>query len=245
MLERRPQETAYKGKKSTHYTLHLNEAPGTAEAARALLPEVDPDEAAPEILDGEQESALPIMVNCPPIIPDPLDEVPPTAPPEIKTDMGTITVTPGGIPPLQHELKNGNDIKAVPVVVTKEDVKEDVKEYKENTEAHNKDKEGAKESKEFLEGLKKDSKEELGVEGGKPVKSREIDKEKAKIFPAEFPKFMAFCKATLEKAGMGDIYKDTLHLYSVTDMVKLAHDVKKQGDIRTYLEALLEEKGLV
>ena len=56
---------------------------------------------------------------------------------------------------------------------------------------------------------------------------------------------MAFCKAKLEEAGNGDKYRDTLHLYSVTDMVKLAHDVKKQGEIREYLEALLEEEGLV
>jgi hypothetical protein len=176
MLERRPQETAYKGKKTTHYTLHLNEAPGTAEAVKAVATSIDPDETPPEILDGEEVQAKPVVVEQP---------------------------------------------------------------------AKAKDDEGAKQSKEFLEGLKKDSKAELGVEGGKPVKSRAIDKEKAKIYPVEFPKFMAFCKKKLEEADLGDMYRDAFHLFSVTDTVKLSHDQKKQEDIRVYLEALLEEKHLV
>jgi hypothetical protein len=205
-LERRSQEMPYKGKKTTHYPLHINEAIGTAKAAEALQPSIDPDEAPPEILDGDHEPEKPLMINCPPVIPEPLDDdVPPFVPPP--------------------------DIKDVP-----EAKQEDVGE---------KDKQGAEQSKEFLEGLKEDSKAEYGVEGGKATKSRAIDKEKAKAYPAEFPRFMAFCKQRLEEAELGDMYRDAFHLYGIKNPAELAKDPKKQGEVRVYLESLLEEKELV
>jgi hypothetical protein len=204
MLERRSQDMPYKGKKTTHYPLHINETPGTAKAAEALQPGIDPDEAPPEILDGDHETAPPTT----PVAaqePEPLDDVPPFVPPPCNKDIA-------------------------------ETKQEDVAE---------KDKQGAEQSKEFLEGLKEDSKEEYGVEGGKATKSRAIDKEKAKTYPVGFPKFMAFCKQKLEEAELGDMYRDAFHLYSIKNPAELAKDPKKQEDVRAYLESLLEEKELV
>lgn len=141
-----------------------------------------------------------------------------------------------------HEAEKPLMINCPPVILPAEELPENVPPFvPPKTKS---DEKGAKESKEFLDGLKKDSKAELGVEGGQPIKSRAIDKEKAK-FPTEFPKFMAFCKAKLEEGGLGDLYKDAFHLHSCENVLKLAHSPKKQVDMRRYLEALLEEKELV
>jgi hypothetical protein len=104
----------------------------------------------------------------------------------------------------------------------------------------------ADDATEFLSGLQQESMEELGSAGGKPIVSREIDKKNAEAaYPENFAKFMAFCKQRLDAAGKGDMYRDTFHVYSVKNPAQLKGDTKKQEDIRVYLEALMEEEGVL
>ncbi len=212
ILERRPQETSYKGKKTTHYTLHINEAPKTAEAARAIeaTPEIDPTEAPPEILDADiDHEATP-------------DKLADTLPEKTKEDLEEYDKTTKKI--LDKFSGEKVEEQKLPEVIAEED-------------------------KKFLDGLKEDAKSELGVEGGKPIKSRAIDKAEAEktkiIFPSPFGKFMAFCKHQLEEAGKGDMYKDAFHLYSVKTAADLENDQKKQIDMRKYLISLVEDEGNV
>jgi hypothetical protein len=292
MLERRPQETAYKGKKALHYTLHLNETPKTAEEARALQASMFEElEKENEVLDGdgikevidadiikeveasaaeeneidrlaEADTEKSLMVNCPPVDENThrLPGAPgtPGDPPEpTKTEMVHVSTT-GTIPAIgavQENTKVVEGLRKEGESLVKAEIAEKadkvIKAF-DGTPADN-------ESKEFLEGLKLASKEELGVEGGKPIKSRAIDKEKEATgktilgaiktlcpdVPENFPPFMAWCKAKLETANKGKMYKDAFELYSVKTPADLSKDIKKQEDMRVYLSGLLMDEGLV
>lgn len=296
MLERRPQETAYKGKKALHYTLHLNETSQTAEAARALQASMFEElEKADEILDGDDHEMH--STFSPADIEDTAgkaaeeNEINRLA--EADREQGVAVKVPGekGTPGEAHG--TGTTLGVVEAVYKdaeeiqkKEIADKAVGAVQENTKPENATgaansaaREQAKEvlekvdkvtkafdgvpadndSKEFLDGLKKDAKAELGVEGGQPVKSRSIDKEQAEItktvldtvkercpdVPDSFPPFMAWCKAKLEAADKGKMYKDAFDLYSVKTPADLSKDLEKQGKMRIYLSSLLLDEGLV
>ncbi len=221
ILERRPQITTFNGKKTTHYTLHINTDKSIEELVRTA--QIAPDQvlieaygeqvaslpAPVEIMDSEtttepEKEDKPLVVNCPPV------EEP---------DGSRIMNTP------LRDLKDSG--KATEKIIDNLGG-EEVTDHK-STEA--------KETGKFLDGLEKDAKEELGAET--------LRNEPKFEFPASFGKFMAFCKAKLEAAGKGDMYKDTFHLYSVKTAAELESDTKKQKDMRNYLEGLLEDEGVL
>ena len=250
ILERRPQITTFNGKKTTHYTLHINTDKSIEELVRTaqIAPEQVLIEAygeqvaslpAPaEIMDSEtttepEKENKPLVVNCPPIdentgrLPEKVDTGAPDSPDKLaEYDKATEKIL---------ETFGGEVVKEEPL--SKE----------------------TKESGEFLDGCKEDAKKELGVEGGKPVSSRAIDKAKEEAnqkiletlrkacpdVPLPFPKFMVFCKQKLEACGKGDMYKDTFHLYSVKTAADLEADTKKQTDMRIYLSGLLMDEGVI
>jgi phage terminase small subunit len=219
ILERRPQETTYNGKKTTHYTLHINTDKSITEMVRqsqiapervlieAYGNEVKTLPAPEEIMDAEttQETYKPTSSQPEDVIPD-IDK--------IKTE---VQDAPADSPDKLAEYDktsqkildtfSGEKVDATPEKTT--------------------------ESKEFLDGLKKDAKTELGSDGNQDPKI---------VFPKLFPKFMAFCKQQLEKVGKGDMYKDAFHLYSVKTAADLEKDIKKQADMRKYLEGLVEDE---
>jgi polyhydroxyalkanoate synthesis regulator phasin len=317
MLERRPQETAYKGKKALHYTLHLNETPKTAEEARALQASMFEElEKENEVLDGDspeiEEAEIDRLADADTekkhftsqsySASDDNVAVHNPEKPE-KTEMvhvsttGTIPAdevkhqgvqgTPGDPPKPMGAIQENTkpaDRESMPKATPHPAITgADVQEYDKNTEAYGKSiseklgtttmevaekckkvidafdgKAADNESKEFLDGLKADSKKELGVEGGQAVKSRAIDKKAAddKVIldelkkrcptvPENFPPFMAWCKAKLEAAERGKMYKDAFELYSVKTPADLSKDIKKQEDMRVYLSGLLMDEGLV
>jgi hypothetical protein len=221
-LERRPQETSHKGKKAIHYTLHINETANTAEVAMALQnsTDINTTETPPEILDADNEAIEEAEIDRLADIDSGQTERP-------------LTVNH---PPV--------DMENMPLKATQETTKEVGETINKAVEMFDA-KPADAESKEFLDGLKKDSKEELGAEGGKAIKSRAIDKAKKGLLPESFPKFMAFCLAKLEKAGLGAMYRDAFLLHNIKNPKELAKDIKKQADMRRYLESLLEEKGLL
>jgi hypothetical protein len=249
VLERRPQITTYQGKKTTHYTLHINtdksitEMVRTAQIApeRVLIEAYGTEVAAlpapEEIMDSEtvQETDKAITVNHPPVDSEnfKLSEVAEAAHASVKLNEAAME---------SEQILNQNDIQTA-VDKIKEDVKkypadspEKKAEYDKTTEKILNQFDGTAaddDSKKFLDGCKEDARKELGTDGNQDSKI---------VFPELFPKFMAFCKQQLEKAGKGDMYRDAFHLYSVKTAADLEKDIKKQGAMRKYLESLVEEE---
>ncbi len=244
ILERRPQETTFKGKKTTHYTLHINTDKSIGEMVRqaqiapdrvlieaygtevAALPAPDEIMDAETTQEPEKTQDKPTMINCPPVVEG---EVEKTVTESGKVGVGFPEQTPEQL--AEYDKTTKKVAEAFSGTIDSKETGDGIK---------------AKVDEPFLEGLKDDAKKELGVEGGKPVKSRAIDKEKARAeYPKSFPKFMAFCKAKLEAVNKGAMYADTFSLYSVKSAKDLEADAQKQGVMRVYLEALLEEEGAV
>ncbi len=244
VLERRPQETTYQGKKTTHYTLHINTDKSIAEMVKQA--QIAPERVLIEAY-GTEVAALPAPLIMDAETTQELDK-------SLVTDPALVVVTnpPEDEKKPDHPDKLAEYDKTTEKVLEQfggEEVKDDGNSFGDDTKAET--------DKEFLDGLKKDAKEELDIKGGKPVSSRAIDKEEAagKILaelqrkcgdvPLPFPKFMAWCKQKLEADGKGDMYKDTFHLYSVKTAKDLEADIKKQTDIRVYLSGLLIDEGVV
>lgn len=246
ILERRPQIATYQGKKTTHYTLHINtdksitEMVRTAQIApeRVLIEAYGTEVAAlpapEEIMDSEtaQESDKPQgfmpKANWPGDVcngfPEKVKVLDAEATQEIEKTVDDPT----------HKLLDS-------VKGTAPDDSDKLAEYDKTTEkvvaqfsgeVASEDSKSEKDE-EFLDGLKKDAKAELDSDGNQDPKI---------VFPKLFPKFMAFCKAQLEAAGKGDMYRDAFHLYSVKTAADLEKDLKKQADMRIYLEGLVEEE---
>jgi hypothetical protein len=191
----------------------------------------------------------------------------------------------GELPP-PAEIMDGDDVAAMPE--TKEAIMVN------HPPVHAEDKEtvseadDAKQTKEFLAGLKEDGEQlkkpyDPKVEGegykkpgtlvpdtvpetpkplmvnNPPVEDHgvELPKEapiqdpiqspqnKAVDMPENFFEFMTKAKAMLKKAEKEDMYKDALHTYSIKVLSDVKDDQKKQGDVRAYVEALLEEEGVI
>jgi hypothetical protein len=56
---------------------------------------------------------------------------------------------------------------------------------------------------------------------------------------------MAWCKAKLETAERGKMYKDAFEIYNVKTPADLSKDLEKQQMMRLYLSGLLIDEGLV
>ncbi len=214
VLERRPQETSFKGKKTTHYTLHINTDKSIIEMVRQA--QIAPERVLIEAY-GTEVAALPA--------PEEIMDAETSTEPE-KDDMTS------------HREKLSKDVEKIQEKAKADpaDSPDKLAEYDKTTEKVIEQFDGIRQadSEGFIEGCKKDAKEELGSDGN-------TDKP-AIVFPAPFPKFMAFCKAQLEAAGKGDMYKDAFHLYSIKTAADLEKDVKKQEAIRKYLEGLIEDE---
>ncbi len=201
VLERRPQITTFMGKKTTHYTLHINTDKSIIEMVRQA--QIAPERVLIEAY-GKEVVALPA--------------------PEDSVDAETTTEPEKTIDEAVQNIQE--TVKANPA-----DSPDKLAEYDKVTEKVLSTFDGTpadKQSKEFLEGCKKDADKELGT--------TKI------VFPAPFPKFMAFCKKQLDAVSKGDMYKDAFHLYSVTSAADLEKDEKKQKDMRKYLTGLVEEE---
>ncbi len=233
ILERRPQITTFQGKKTTHYTLHINTDKSITEMVRqaqiapervlieAYGKEVGALPAPDEIMDAEtvQEPDKSLVTDPAIINPEHTTLTP-------ETDIGA------------HREKLAKDVEEIQETAKADpaDDPEKLAEYDKTTKKVVEAFSGTpadKESEEFLDGLKKDAKTELGSDGNKDPKI---------LFPVLFPKFMAFCKAQLESAGKGDMYRDAFHLYSVKTAADLEKDTKKQADMRKYLTGLVEDE---
>lgn len=208
VLERRPQITTFNGKKTTHYTLHINTDKSITEmikqaqiAPERVLIEAYGSEVAAlpapeEIMDSEatQESEK-LRSNWPGDVCNGFPE------------KGKVLDAEKTIDEPTHKLSDS--IKG-----TAPDHPDKLAEYDKTTEK-------------ILETFSGEV---------------EADQSPKIVFPQLFPKFMAFCKAQLETAGKGDMYRDAFHLYSVKTAADLEKDDKKQADIRKYLTGLVEEE---
>ncbi len=256
VLERRPQETTFKGKKTTHYTLHINTDKSIVEMVRQaqIAPEMVLIEAygkevgalpAPaEIMDAETNTEPEKTIEA-------MDKEAATTTKEIEENNGSYPTHPEKLTSnwpgdTQNALKKIQEkVKANPA-----DDYTKLTEYDKTTEKVLSAFSGTpvdEQSKEFLEGCKKDAKEELGTDNKKlsilnPNPQEILDKCKKIVFPEPFGKFMAFCKKQLDAVSKGDMYKDAFHLYSVTNAADLEKDTKKQADMRKYLQGLVEEE---
>jgi hypothetical protein len=178
VLERRPQETPYKGKKTTHYILHIN-------------------------AEGYMQTTEP-----PPELPPPDTEL-----------VETVAAVGAG----EGTEENPIDLSGEKVEVLPEKVNEDESQQV------------------FVDGLKEDNKEEYGEpEKGDPNKYELPEKAKR----LTFWEFMPQAQAKFKAAKLGQVYIDTLHTYSVQVLSELKDDEKKQEDVRTMVEAEMEDREI-
>lgn len=240
-LERRQIETIFRGKKATHYPLYLNTHHSMAEMIRKLriaperfLIETYAEQAGElpppaEIMDAEVSE--PLMINCPPVNHDLED-------------------------PEQFEIDRLAQADKANEVIEKADK---VLDAFGGSPAD-------RQSAEFLEGLKKEAEVLNGpydatVEGEGYKKACAAEREttaapmptsvdstpnsKFASWPENFFEFMNKAKALLKKDGKEEKYIEALESYSVRGLTETKDDPKKQGDIRVYVESLLEEEKLV
>ena len=88
-----------------------------------------------------------------------------------------------------------------------------------------------------------------GMAGAKEATDKVAEAFDGKEVKAEYPEnffqFMTWAKAKLKAAEKEAMYADALHTYSIKALSDVKDDQKKQTDIRCYVEALLEEQGVV
>lgn len=234
-LERREIETIFKGKKAKHYPLYLNTHHSMSEMLKQL--KIAPERVLIETY-AEQSGELP--------------------PPAEIMDAEVVDV------PAEEKVSDQEQYER-DRMAAQDEVKETVGPATQSLTAVD----DAEKSKEFLAGLKEDGEQlkkpyDAAVEGEGYKKSpaetvaapKETEKEempapiqspqnKAVDMPENFFEFMTKAKAMLKKAEKEDMYKDALHTYSIKVLSDVKDDQKKQGDLRTYVEALLEEEGVV
>jgi hypothetical protein len=240
-LERREIETIFKGKKAKHYPLYLNTHHSMGEMLKQL--KIAPErvlietyaeqsgELPPpaEIMDAESvevpaEEVKPLVINCPPVDHgadvNHQSEQSPTGQPS-KTAQHPVTVDSEQAEIDRLAKADGESSELLEGL--KEDAKVLDKPYDAATEG---------------EGYKKPEKEEKPA----PIQSPQ---NKLIDMPENFFEFMNKAKSMLKKAEKEDMFQDALHTYSIKALSAVKDDKKKQDDIRTYIEALLEEEGVV
>lgn len=185
-LERRPQETSYAGKKSTHYMLHIN---ATASVEQLLkTAKIDPNKVLMNTqLPGVDTTEAPI---------DPDEDV------VLGPDEGVETHAE------KTETETPKPIKEEPVQTIDD------------------------KQKAFIEGCKDDAEKEFGTG---QYELPEIAKK------LTFWEFMPQARAKLKAANLEKLYIDTLHCYSVQVLSDLKDDEKRQGEVRTLIEAEMED----
>jgi hypothetical protein len=242
-LERREIETIFKGKKAKHYPLYLNTHHSMGEMLKQL--KIAPERVLIETY-AEQSGELPPPAEI-------MDAEVTEVPVETEgTNMIHVSVPANmKIDPEQVEIdrlaKADEDAKAIESGNAALNVMETFD-----------GKPADKESKEFLDGLKEDGKVldkpyDAAVEGEgykKPEKEErpaptQSPQNKLVGMPENFFEFMNKAKSMLKKAEKGDMYEDALHTYSIKALSAVKDDKKKQDDIRVYVEALLEEEGVI
>ncbi len=199
VLERRPQEINYKGRKTVHYILHIN----THKSIEAMVEQalMAPERVLIEAY-GKQMEELP-------------------APEEIM-DADVLKA------PVDSEEEPEPDLTNTEKQLVSSAV----------TEAKKQD----EEQESFIDGVKKDAEEELGVNTKEPPKTAiQSPQNKASEYPSNFWEFATYAKKELKAAGKEDLYEDCLHVYSIKVLSDLKDDLKKQADFRSYLEGVLEE----
>jgi hypothetical protein len=259
-LERREIETIFKGKKAKHYPLYMNTDKSMTEMMKQLsiapervlietygeqVKELPPPA---EIMDAESteipaEEAKALVINCPPVG-DP--ELP--QPAEVRHQgEASLPGEPSKLPE-PHPMTKDPEEAEIDRQAANDEVKETVGKAVEAFDGKPAD----KESKEFLDGLKEDGKVldkpyDASVEGDGYKKPEKIQSPQNKMtdMPENFFEFMTKAKAMLKKAEKEDMYKDALHTYSIKVLSDVKDDQKKQADVRAYVEALLEEEGVV
>jgi hypothetical protein len=256
-LERREIETIFRGKKAKHYPLYLNTHHSMGEMLKQL--KIAPERVLIETY-AEQSGELPPPAEI-------MDAEGVEVPVEEKMPVEEECVQghPNVVRKYEESLKE--DIaEASPMTVDPEDAEinrmaaqDEVKETV--------GKAVDQQSKEFLDGLKEDGKvldkpynaevegegykkrpvDALPPETEKKEKPAPIQSPQNKLIdmPENFFEFMNKAKSMLKKAEKEDMYIDALHTYSVKGLSEVKDDKKKQEDIRVYVEALLEEEGVI
>ena len=199
VLERRPQETTYSGKKSTHYMLHIN----AEQSVESLLKtaQIDPTKVLLQTsLPGVDTEEKP---------PDPDDAVGDVVGEAVEEAIET------------HAEKTG---AKTPEPLGEEGQNPELMDKKQN---------------EFLDGLKEDAEKE-GLTDLRTT-NYELPEE---VKSLSFWEFMPQARLKLKAAGLGKVHIDTLHTYSVQVLSDVKGDDKRQEEIRTLIEAEMEDRGI-
>ncbi len=226
-LERREIETIFKGKKAKHYPLYLNTHHSMGEMLKQL--KIAPERVLIETY-AEQSGELPPPAEIMDAEGTEVEEA------EIDRLAGADTEKlpqPAGV-----RSQSEGSLPGEPSKVTEPDQQstELLKDLKEDAKVLEKPYDAAVEG----EGYKKPEKDK--EEKPEP---NQMTQNKMADMPENFFEFMNKAKSMLKKAEKEDMYEDALHTYSIKGLSELKEDKKKQDDVRTYVEALLEEEGVV